>query len=1233
MAGRLRGRRRRVLSGSAIAVLLTLLIGVSSVSAQVPFAEAEVQSIEVREYQRDFGVSAQRAERTLEVQAKAASADLADGLEARLDENFAGVWFDNEAEEYVVPLPSGTVGATVGREMTDAKLAEDYRTRVVQYSWEELEAAQDQINLRLHEFLEAGLVYTSLDPRANAAVVHIAADVENEERAALTRIAKDVGDEVELRAGPEARFGIDSQACSPILSVANCGTPFRGGVTIGLWQDTKPQCTAGFPAMGANGKRYVITAAHCVIRDLENPDLNNPLLHWQAWDEQALPHVGKAKYLGEVEQISSFPTYDWTKIDATGTEWDTWNTPQGWSSMVAYWGEEHTPPAISEEYPITEEASSIKGQTVCHSGIATGGTCGQVVETDVSMKREGGMGHDLVEVKNACNWLGDSGGPWFFANTAYGIHNAGDNGGGAPCEGHAYYQEITQATNDLNVSIGGAGGSSESSPPILEEDDNSPGPRAIAQSNGTVNIFFRTTSGNLGHHWYVPGNGWSTEIRPASIAPSSVPHVVTRFGTVNIFYRDTSGNLGHHWYVPGSGWAVETRSASMASDPHVVAQANGTVNIFYRDTSGNLGHHWYVPGSGWAVETRSASMASDPHVVAQANATVDIFYRDTSGNLGHHWYVPGSGWKVEARPASMASDPRPVAHVNGTVDIFYRDTNGNLGHQWWTQASGWAVETRSASIAPSSLPRVITQANGTVDIFYRDTNGNLGHQWWTKASGWAVETRSAAMASDPHLVARENGKVNIFFRTTSGNLGHHWYVPGNGWAEEIRSASMASDPRPVILPDGKVDIFFRTTSGALGHHWYVPGNGWGVETRPGPIVARPPIVTSGAAMNITESNATLTANVNPDGSPTSYYFEYGATTSYGSKKPASAESVGYGYGDVMVNQVLSGLTEGATYHYRVVATSPEGTSYGADKTFVPSAPAVAFQANGGELWTYSTASGGKGTGWTVRAGTSPSIAVMPDGSKRVAFQATNGELWVYSSATGQKTATGLIMMAATSPAITALSDGSHQIAFQASTGYLGTYSSTSGGKTTNLGMKSGTSPAISAYLGTSYQVAFHDNTGYLWTYSPLSGAATTNLGMKSGTSPAISTFPAGGYQVVFHDNTGYLWTYSLTSGGKTTNLGMKAGTSPSIDVMTDSTYQVAFHDNTGYLWTYAPPSGGKWIGLGMMAGASPAITALSGGSHHVAFPANTGELWTYMPPTNWKGTGLGMAAGTSPSID
>ena len=94
-----------------------------------------------------------------------------------------------------------------------------------------------------------------------------------------------------------------------------------------------------------------------------------------------------------------------------------------------------------------------------------------------------------------------------------------------------------------------------------------------------------------------------------------------------------------------------------------------------------------------------------------------------------------------------------------------------------------------------------------------------------------------------------------------------------------------------------------------------------------------PIVTTEAASPVEETKATLKGQVNPHGYATTYQLEYGTTTSYGTKVPTTAESVGSGTANVAVSKAISGLKGNTAYHYRVSATNAYGTTVGEDKTF------------------------------------------------------------------------------------------------------------------------------------------------------------------------------------------------------------------------------------------------------------------------------------------------------------
>jgi hypothetical protein len=107
-----------------------------------------------------------------------------------------------------------------------------------------------------------------------------------------------------------------------------------------------------------------------------------------------------------------------------------------------------------------------------------------------------------------------------------------------------------------------------------------------------------------------------------------------------------------------------------------------------------------------------------------------------------------------------------------------------------------------------------------------------------------------------------------------------------------------------------------------------------------------PTVTTTPASTIEATEATLNGTINPEGvaGSTSYHFEYGPETSYGTSTPETATAGGSS--NLPATATITGLAPGSTYHYRLVGSNTSGSSYGADETLTTAAAAPAVDVQG-----------------------------------------------------------------------------------------------------------------------------------------------------------------------------------------------------------------------------------------------------------------------------------------------
>jgi phosphodiesterase/alkaline phosphatase D-like protein len=96
-----------------------------------------------------------------------------------------------------------------------------------------------------------------------------------------------------------------------------------------------------------------------------------------------------------------------------------------------------------------------------------------------------------------------------------------------------------------------------------------------------------------------------------------------------------------------------------------------------------------------------------------------------------------------------------------------------------------------------------------------------------------------------------------------------------------------------------------------------------------------PSISGVGAREVTDTTALLAGEVNPNGSHTTYRFEYGTDTSYGNA--TAVDNAGSGAAGVPATKAVTGLQPNTTYHFRLVATNAVDETQGTDHTYTTAA--------------------------------------------------------------------------------------------------------------------------------------------------------------------------------------------------------------------------------------------------------------------------------------------------------
>jgi hypothetical protein len=172
----------------------------------------------------------------------------------------------------------------------------------------------------------------------------------------------------------------------------------------------------------------------------------------------------------------------------------------------------------------------------------------------------------------------------------------------------------------------------------------------------------------------------------------------------------------------------------------------------------------------------------------------------------------------------------------------------------------------------------------------------------------------------------------------------------------------SSTPAQAVT-DGPVSAAVAVTANTTYHFRIVSDAGTGEDltftTPPNPM---PPRIADQQSSAVTTSAAHVSATLDPNGSPTTYYFQYGRSTSYGNR---TARLTATGDDPIAVSADVTGLRPYTRYHWRLYATNGVGKTPGRDHTFRTARVATAltlFADRGTVQWGRGVTLGGRVSG-------------------------------------------------------------------------------------------------------------------------------------------------------------------------------------------------------------------------------------------------------------------------------
>jgi hypothetical protein len=456
-----------------------------------------------------------------------------------------------------------------------------------------------------------------------------------------------------------------------------------------------------------------------------------------------------------------------------------------------------------------------------------------------------------------------------------------------------------------------------------------------------------------------PSGSWESRLEGVSCSSSTACIAVASYAEEENTEKITRWPLAERW--SGTEWQIQSTpkptGATLAVLNGVSCSSAGACTAVGYDLTkagaiATVAERW--DGKEWVVQsTPNPTKLSLLHSVScsSANACTAVGqYTNSAGSkvtLAESWN--GTEWVVQSTPnptGATWSELRGVSCSSSSActAVGFYQTNSSIATML---AEGWNGKEWVVQTTPNPTGAKASELNGvscpssgacTAVGSYQNSENNAmtlaegwnGKEWVVQSTPNPARTTESSLSGVSCSAAGACIAVGWDLHNPGETAlaerwdGTEWSIQGSPEPEEplgYESASLYGVSCPSSAACDAVGTHVGYTKGAFG--FFV-------------TLAEAftfPLAETEAATSVTEGGATLNGSVNPDGQETTYRFEYGKTTAYGTSVPVPDASVGSGSSSVKVSHAIAGLASGTTYHFRVVATDSSGIAAGPDGVF------------------------------------------------------------------------------------------------------------------------------------------------------------------------------------------------------------------------------------------------------------------------------------------------------------